>query len=55
MLTKLDKNISKISSLDVNVINFLLNKNVNIFLLKKMLIIFFEPKYQYVSLDKKCQ
>ena len=35
MLTRLYKNVNKISFLDVNVNNFLLHENVNIFLLEE--------------------
>lgn len=44
MLTGLDKNVRKISFFNINVSNFFLNKNVNILLLKKMLVIFFRHK-----------
>ena len=42
MLTRLDKNINKISFSDVNVINFLLDENVNIFYWRKVLVIFLD-------------
>jgi len=41
MLTKLDKNISKISFLNLKVTNFLLDENVNIFLLEENVSLFF--------------
>ena len=52
MLTRLDENVTKIPFLDINVTNFLLNENINIFYWNKTSVIFFLPKRQYVSLDQ---
>ena len=53
MLTRLDENVSKIQFLDINVSNFLSDKNVIIFYWRKMsIIVFFLPKCQYISLDQ---
>jgi len=53
--TRLNKNVSKISFLDVNVSNFLLNENTNIFLLEVNVNNFFRSKYQYVPLEKNVE
>ena len=53
MLIRLDKNVTKILFLDVNVNNFFLDKNVNIFLLEKNVNNFFKPKCHYVSIGLK--
>ena len=52
MLTRLNENIRKMQFLDVNITNFLLDENVNIFYWRKMSMIFFGPKYQYIPLDQ---
>ena len=44
MLNRLDENVTKISFLNVNVSNILLDENVNIFLLEEIARIFFGPK-----------
>ena len=51
MLNRLGKNISKLSLLDLNVNNFLLEKNVSIFW-RKMLLIFFNQNVSKFSLDQ---
>ena len=52
MLIRLDKNANKILFLNVNVNNLLLDENVNIFYWRKMLVIFFGSKRQYIPFDQ---
>ena len=54
MLTRLNKNVTKIPFLDVNVSHFLLDENTNIFLLEENVNNCFLLIYQYVPLDTKC-
>ena len=45
MLIRLDENLNKISFMNVNVTCVFFMKNVNMFYLRKMLVIYFGSKY----------
>lgn len=55
MVNKLDENISKLSLLDLNTTNFLLDKDVSHFLDENVSYFYFEPKCQYVFIGQKYQ